>query len=586
MKSSSKFIWKLTLRLEIYINFIVVPLVYYFGKLTGHYNEEGERTLSALSAIVTPLWMIVGTYIRFYILKKIFRKVDEGKDLEKVKLQLLNYPRIEAVIIACRWFLGLIVIFFGMYLLGYVEFGRIKIYLLDILMSATVNAVISYFTTENMLSEVLKTKELANINFSRKQYSLVSIPKRLLLTVIATLIIPLIILTLLVVLIHTQTIHIEQLTGHLIFITIMSLITLIVILYESTQGIRKGMRMTVSNLQKLAKGEFNIEQIPMLDRSEISAISQYVNLLGEFLRMFVKQGKELHEKLTDLTVQLTTSAETLLGNTRDEATTMEEITSTTEEITANSESIATIGEEQLKSLELLMENLGELSNAINVVRVRVDEAINIASNAKDTTDSSVQKLSTMIESLRTVTQSSAEMNNIIEIINDISDKINLLSLNASIEAARAGEAGKGFAVVANEVSKLADMTANSIKDISSLVQRNVNEIDTAMLEVDETVGAIKIIADMIDSINNQVHAINKQMAIQDDIKENVKQSSDKMKEKSEVVVTSVREQKIALEQIANAITSINESIQNTVTLADMLVNNAKKVEKMANELLS
>jgi len=453
-------------------------------------------------------------------------------------------------------------------------------------MSATVNAVISYFTTENMLSEVLKTKELANINFSRKQYSLVSIPKRLLLTVIATLIIPLIILTLLVVLIHTQTIHIEQLTGHLIFITIMSLITLIVILYESTQGIRKGMRMTVSNLQKLAKGEFNIEQIPMLDRSEISAISQYVNLLGEFLRMFVKQGKELHEKLTDLTVQLTTSAETLLGNTRDEATTMEEITSTTEEITANSESIATIGEEQLKSLELLMENLGELSNAINVVRVRVDEAINIASNAKDTTDSSVQKLSTMIESLRTVTQSSAEMNNIIEIINDISDKINLLSLNASIEAARAGEAGKGFAVVANEVSKLADMTANSIKDISSLVQRNVNEIDTAMLEVDETVGAIKIIADMIDSINNQVHAINKQMAIQDDIKENVKQSSDKMKEKSEVVVTSVREQKIALEQIANAITSINESIQNTVTLADMLVNNAKKVEKMANELLS
>ena len=563
-----------------------MPLVYYFGKLTGHYNEEGERTLSALSAIVTPLWMIVGTYIRFYILKKIFRKVDEGKDLEKVKLQLLNYPRIEAVIIACRWFLGLIVIFFGMYLLGYVEFGRIKIYLLDILMSATVNAVISYFTTENMLSEVLKTKELANINFSRKQYSLVSIPKRLLLTVIATLIIPLIILTLLVVLIHTQTIHIEQLTGHLIFITIMSLITLIVILYESTQGIRKGMRMTVSNLQKLAKGEFNIEQIPMLDRSEISAISQYVNLLGEFLRMFVKQGKELHEKLTDLTVQLTTSAETLLGNTRDEATTMEEITSTTEEITANSESIATIGEEQLKSLELLMENLGELSNAINVVRVRVDEAINIASNAKDTTDSSVQKLSTMIESLRTVTQSSAEMNNIIEIINDISDKINLLSLNASIEAARAGEAGKGFAVVANEVSKLADMTANSIKDISSLVQRNVNEIDTAMLEVDETVGAIKIIADMIDSINNQVHAINKQMAIQDDIKENVKQSSDKMKEKSEVVVTSVREQKIALEQIANAITSINESIQNTVTLADMLVNNAKKVEKMANELLS
>lgn len=586
MLVTSRFIWRLTLRLELYTNFIVVPLVFYFGKLTGHYDVEAEKALSTLSVLVTPLWMVVGTIIRFSILKRIFKKVNNQVELEKIKLQLLNYPRIEAAIIAIRWFLGLMVIFYGMYMLEYVEFGRIKIYLLDIFMSATVNAVISYFATENMLSEVLKIPALTQINFSYKQYSLVSLPIRLFLTVVAVLTIPMVIMSLIIVMIHSNTIHIEKLSGHIIFITTMSLVTMVIILYESTRGIRKGMQMTIDNLCILAEGNFNIEKIPMIDRSETGAITQYVNILADFLQMSVKQKNDLNKKLTELTIQLTNSAEKLSANTREEAATMEEITSTTEEITANSESMAEIGEEQSRAVHGLMKQLDELSDAIKTVRKRVDEAIKISSSVKSTTDSSIYKLRTMIDSLKMVSQSSTEMTNIIEIINDISDKINLLSLNASIEAARAGEAGKGFMVVANEVSKLADMTANSIKDISSLVERNINEIDRAMIDVDETVKAINLITQMIDSINNQINEINNQMQLEDEIKNKVRLESENMKQKSDIVVTSVREQKIALGQITNSIANINEAIQRTVESAENLVQNARQVDTMASELVS
>ena len=76
-----------------------------------------------------------------------------------------------------------------------------------------------------------------------------------------------------------------------------------------------------------------------------------------------------------------------------------------------------------------------------------------------------------------LTENTAKMNSIVELINSITSQTSLLSLNASIEAARAGEAGKGFAVVAGEISTLSQQTSEATVSITELISGITGSID-------------------------------------------------------------------------------------------------------------
>lgn len=79
-------------------------------------------------------------------------------------------------------------------------------------------------------------------------------------------------------------------------------------------------------------------------------------------------------------------------------------------------------------------------------------------------------LNLVTKKIQALGERSLEINQIVELIDDISAQTNMLALNAAIEAAKAGEQGKGFAVVANEVRKLAERTSSATKDIGSFIQ--------------------------------------------------------------------------------------------------------------------
>ena len=168
------------------------------------------------------------------------------------------------------------------------------------------------------------------------------------------------------------------------------------------------------------------------------------------------------------------------------------------------------------AVEAVSSRMGELSETIHAVARSARDGGEVGRDA-------VAAAHNSNESVSRLGASSAEIGNVVKLINSIAEQTNLLALNATIEAARAGEAGRGFAVVANEVRELANETAKATGDIGlkiEAIQNDTREAVTAIQQITEVVERINEIQTQI------VAAVDEQASTADAIQSNVKDAAD------------------------------------------------------------
>ncbi|WP_245314456.1 methyl-accepting chemotaxis protein [Sinorhizobium alkalisoli] len=164
-------------------------------------------------------------------------------------------------------------------------------------------------------------------------------------------------------------------------------------------------------------------------------------------------------------------------------------------------------EQQAATLEQTAAALDQITQNVVGSSKRTDEARELAVEANRSARRSAEVVRKAVSAMQRIEQSSAEITNIVSVIDEIAFQTNLLALNAGVEAARSGEAGKGFAVVAQEVRELAQRSALAAKDIKDLIHNSALEVTDGVQLVRDTGEVLELIESQILRINSQLDAV-------------------------------------------------------------------------------
>lgn len=210
--------------------------------------------------------------------------------------------------------------------------------------------------------------------------------------------------------------------------------------------------------------------------------------------------------------------------------------------------------ETAASMEELTSTVALNAENANHARLLADEA---SQNATEGSTISLQ----VIETMKSVRDSSHRISEITTVINSIAFQTNILALNAAVEAARAGDQGKGFAVVAAEVRTLAQRSAQSAKEIENLINESVVYVDNgfhlvesagvAMTRIETSVSQVRDIMNEIaaatDEQSRGISQIAQAMAEMD----TTTQQNAALVEESSAAASSLEEQAVQLEKVVS-----------------------------------
>lgn len=261
-------------------------------------------------------------------------------------------------------------------------------------------------------------------------------------------------------------------------------------IYFIIKSIRKPLIALSESAEKISHGDLT-QHIEVRTHDEIGKLAQSFNEMSFKLKQVIQAVQNSIENVAASSEELTASA----GQT----------TQATEHITSSIEQFSNSNEHQNDMIEKSSVQLNEMDRSLSLMvdttshmmESSIDssktaqaggELVQKTAGQMQTIEQAVKEAELVIQGLE---QKSKDITNILGVINGIADQTNLLALNAAIEAARAGEAGRGFSVVAEEVRKLAEQSGSSSKEIESLTNEIVEEIEKSQNMFKQVAGEVQ-----------------------------------------------------------------------------------------------
>ncbi len=230
----------------------------------------------------------------------------------------------------------------------------------------------------------------------------------------------------------------------------------------------------LDELGDLAEGDLTVNATVSEDFT--GAIADSVNFAIDQLRQLVLVINSTADQVSQSSEQTQLKAGELVAASALQA---QEITGVSAAISDMVISIDQVSTNATESATVAERSVAIAYNGAEVVQ-RSIEGMNVIRNQIQETSKRIKRLG----------ESSQEIGDIVNLINDIADQTNVLALNAAIQASMAGEAGRGFAVVADEVQRLAECSAKATKQIETLVKTIQADTSEAVISMESTTSEV------------------------------------------------------------------------------------------------
>jgi methyl-accepting chemotaxis protein len=276
----------------------------------------------------------------------------------------------------------------------------------------------------------------------------------------------------------------------------------------------------------------------------------------ETLRIFVREINEAALRLSSSANQVLAASTQHETSSTEQAAAIHETTATMEElkhasaqIAENAGSVARVAEETLGAARAGRGAIGEFIQAMQQIR---SDGVAVAD--------SISKLSKRVERIGTV----------VEVIDEIADRSDLLALNAALEGSRAGEAGKGFSIVAAEMRRLAENVLESTKEIKNLIT-----------EIRE---ATQAAAGAADASKHATESGEKLGAVAAQAVEGILAGVQETSDAARVINLATQQQRTATEQVVASMAEIEDVTRQTTSASKQATGAAAELNQLAGRL--
>ncbi|MCB1191146.1 MAG: methyl-accepting chemotaxis protein [Leptospiraceae bacterium] len=561
-----KEIRKLNTSLELMTYLINVPIAACFAIMSLQAYGDKFITFGTGVLIASITALTFSLYFRTKLLKSlILQDISKMNTLEKqnYKVELFKIPLLcGGVSVQLQWVVG-VTICLCYYASVYGFTGNtILTFILVFIFLAPLNFTTHASRSDIFLKQIFSQESIQKIILSKKQITASNKGfnnyVRILVSFLAIIffIVAIFVTLYLKGVIHNTTdIYKDYL---LLFIILYS----VVVVFNSSRIVATIIALNINNIKKsiddLSHG-FLKQEITIMDNEEIGHATFELDQFRMKIIEVIDEIKSTSKNLIKISDKLQIDSSQVAKEAQNQAGFSEEISAIVEEFSGSIENSFELTIEQVEIVNSTVDNLIMLDAVINGVLEYSNESNQLSGQMK-TYSIEGQKLGNITK--KAIEEIKSESTAIVEyanVINDIAERVSLLSLNASIEAARAGQEGKGFSVVANEISKLGENTNQN----STLIQKKValltKKVDDGLEKTITLLKSFDNILSASEKTKQTTEKVKEDMNKQAKLKSEVKTSMDTVTLKANSIQNSSKEQKNAIQEVTSGIENLKQS---------------------------